>query len=513
MRLSTATLLALAASTVQAGDFNNTLGNSDLSCVGTFVFGRHNDRTAKPSTVLTNYGATRQVASGSLFRERYFGLKGANTTVKSDYKIDGLNSEGVFVYGDTYAQAPASTVIMYSMISFMQGLYPPTQAWQTDAALADKMDEEMSNGTVVESPFNGYQYVFMDIQQDDSEDYIWINGDDSCPNSDNAIAGFNKTEFFKEMNASTYDFYKSLGSIIPNSSYAHSKLNFKNAMNVYDFMHVNYIHDEDLAKNWNETIMHKVSYLADAAQWGISYNASNATDPLTLGGQSLLGGVANYLNATKTAGSPYINYFVGSFNTMYQIGGLLQLNEVSDNFTGMPDYGSVYVFDLLHSNSTSDYYVQFSFRNGTNDGSKLEVYPLFGSDEDLMSWSNFTSNIDKVSIRNVEDWCAACGSTSERCTVYSTLYESAESLENKNVSLSELASGDYSSLDINTPSLSNAAAGGIGAGVTIGVFLLVGGFAYLLYRSKKGSSSVLPTSFHKETGMDAPSVTSKGSTL
>ncbi|GMF01723.1 unnamed protein product [[Candida] boidinii] len=131
-------------------------------------------------------------------------------------------------------------------------------------------------------------------------------------------------------------------------------------MSIYDFMNVNYIHNETLAKEWNDELIYQVKILADQAQWGISYSSENKLADFTIGGQSLLGGVYNYLNETKVNGSPYINYFTGSYNTMYQIAGLLGLNEVSADFTGMPDYGATYVWDLL-KNSDGDY---FLFLNG-----------------------------------------------------------------------------------------------------------------------------------------------------
>lgn len=67
--------------------------------------------------------------------------------------------------------------------------------------------------------------------------------------------------------------------------------------------------------------------------------------PMTIGGRSLLGAAYSYLNTTLHSGSPYINYFTGSFNTMYQIGGLLALYTIDSKFETMPDYGATYVFD------------------------------------------------------------------------------------------------------------------------------------------------------------------------
>ncbi|ODV88128.1 hypothetical protein CANARDRAFT_26284 [[Candida] arabinofermentans NRRL YB-2248] len=497
MKLSTSILTSVFAALVPyVSATDATTLSDDLSCVGTFIFGRHNDRVVKPANYLTTYGARRQVASGNFHRERYFGLDADGNSVDSDFVISGLNPEGYFVYGDTYAQTSAATVLEYSQISFLQGLYPQSNAVNEVKSLQISQEPQLANGTDVVSPLNGYQYVFMDIQQEDSEDYIWIRGDANCPASDDAVADWYNTDAFLSMNESTYDFYQSLSSVLPKKKWPKWKLNFGNAMSISDYMYVNSIHNETLAAEWNSTLLHQVLTLADSAQWGISYDANDKLNNFTIGGQTMLGAVVNYLNTTKVEGSPYINYFTGAFNTMYQIWGLMDLNLVSDNFTGMPDYGATLVWDLLQSNSSSDYFVQFSFRNGTDDTDLINSYPIFNSSSTVMAWDDFVSNMEKVSIRSLQSWCSACSSEAEQCVQYSSTYTEASDLKSKGVSLSELADGDYSSLNLdNGSSLSNAAAGGIGAGVTIGVFLILGAVAYLLFKSKKKSEpeAILPT--------------------
>ncbi|ESX02707.1 hypothetical protein KL918_002524 [Ogataea parapolymorpha] len=465
------------------------------SCVGTFIFGRHNDRVAKPANYLTTLGAVEQVESGTFYRERYFGLDEDGNSVNSDFVINGLDPQGYFVYGDTYAQCPASTVIEYSQMSFLQGLYPPSTAVNTNETLADTQDSELSNGTSVEAPLGGYQYVFMDVQSETSDDYFWIKGDENCPSSDAAIDAWYDTEAFKALNSSTFDFYQSLADLLPSTKFPKSKLNFGNAMNINDFVFVESIHDEDWATKWNSSLRYQIATLADAAQWGISYDASNKLNNFTIGGQSLLGASLTYLNATKEKGSPYINYFTGSFNTMYQIFGLLELNQISDNFTGMPGYGATLVWDLLKDTS-DNYFVQFSFKNGTDDDDELVAYPLFGLNSTVLSWDDFVAKTEAVSITNLEDWCGKCSSTSSQCTRYSSTYEQASEAEDKGIDLEKVADGSY-----HLNKLTNAGAGGIGAGVTIGVFLILGAlvFAWKKLRSKKAPLLPVAKTVSRET--------------
>lgn len=479
-------LTLFAGSAVADSDVSASGLPDDYQCVGTFIFGRHNDRVTKPAKVLTTLGAKEQVASGSFYRKRYFGLTEDGNETSSDFRIDGLNDQGVFVYGETYSQCPAKTVLEYSQLSFLQGLYPPTSALDSNSTLSDEDDSALSNGTEVSAPFDGYQYVFMDIQQETSDEYFYIEGTENCPTSDSAIEKWETGDEFKKLNESTFDFYQSLSQILPESKYPKSKLNFGNAMSIFDFMNVNYIHNKELASKYNETLLRKVAVLADKAQWGISYDPSNTLNNFTIGGRALLGAAYHYLNATKIAGSPYINYLIGSYNTMYQMSGLLQLNKVSDNFTGMPNYGATYVFDLLKDKS-SNYYVMFSFKNGTYDGVPLTTYPIFGTSDNLMKWSDFEDNINQVAIKNLKQWCNSCESEASQCDQYSSAYTYGTKLEDDGVNLSSLASGETHVE--SSGGLTNAGAGGIGAGVTIGVFLIIGALGYLLFRHRKNSKT------------------------
>ncbi|GME86386.1 unnamed protein product [Ambrosiozyma monospora] len=327
-----------------------------------------------------------------------------------------------------------------------------------------------------------------------------IKGDVNCPSSDKAIKTYLKSDDFQNINSSTYDFYQSLSSVLPAKQFPSYSLNFGQAYQIFDYVNVNWIHDEDKPSSWNSTLLFQLRTLADAYQWGI---ANAATHNATIGGQSMLGAVYKYLNTTKVEGSPYINYFTGSYNTMNQMFSLMQMDKVSENFTGLPDYGATLVWDLLQETSSNDYYVQFSFMNGTtpDNGTPLVAYPEFGSSDTLMSWSDFETAIKNVSILQLSNWCSTCNVSIEdapQCAKYSNAYEFGTQLSDKGVDLKEVANGDYSSLDIKKSSLTNAGAGGIGAGVTIFVFGVLGALGWLFCKSRKnskkqGNDTVLPT--------------------
>ncbi|ODV96289.1 hypothetical protein PACTADRAFT_49657 [Pachysolen tannophilus NRRL Y-2460] len=501
MKFLQLSILTLVANTLVAfADSDSNLNlDSEYSCVGTFIFGRHNDRNVKPATLLTTLGQENQYKSGQFYRERYFGLDSDNNDIDSDYAISGLNNQGAYIGGQFYGQVTSDSVLLFSHVSFLQGLYPPTTVDDTNTTLADETLSILANGSTVEGPLNGYQYVQTYVQEAETPNYIWIKGDVDCTSANDAIDDYLASDDFKAINESTLDYYQSLRSLIPEDAFSTDELNFGNAMSIFDYMNVYSIHNATLSALWNETLLYRVRVLADEYNWAVNVGDSDNLSNLTLGGQTLAGAIVKYLNVTKEESTPYINYFTGSYNTMFQIAGVLELNEASVNFTGMPEYGATLVFDLLKDTNDS-YYVQFSFRNGTADSVPLTVYPLFGGSDTILSWEDFVSKMEAVSISSLDKWCEKCSATLDMCIPYSTNYEDAEKLTSKGVSLSEILAGNYSTLDISSATentgLTLADAGGIGAGVTIGVFLILAALAfafYKLYLSKKSKRQITST--------------------
>jgi hypothetical protein len=423
--------------------------------VGTFIFGRHGDRLQKPTVILTPVGSQEVYEQGSFMHNRYFNSS-------SEYAISGLNY--TYVPTQLNAFAPNSDVLQKSAMGFLQGLYPPLDG---DVTYEDEVQgSEMANGTVEITPLDGFQYVIHDGIDTNSPNNIWIQGDTSCPAYTNASNAYFDTEEFLSLNSSTFDFYQSLYPLVE-GAFTKEELNYGNAYEIFDHFVVNSVHNQtfaDLLSNQTETDnFNQVRYLQDVYSKATNYNASNSNT--TIGGATMLAFIQSQLNLTQTTGAPYISYAAGSYDTFYQLFGRLGLYNVNatvDNtFTGILNYAAAAVFDLIEMNN--DYYIQFSFRNGTDDSAEALIYPIFGSTSNMIPYSEFVSQAANSSIANLQSWCKACDSWSQAmCAVYSPEY---------------LAAIDGTSSNNELPKqskLSLADAGGIGAGVTIGVFLIAG---------------------------------------
>lgn len=469
----------------------------DYEIVGSFIFGRHNDREAKPATVLTPIGATNQYITGQFYRERYFGINSdGERNDTSSTLIKGLNDEGLFVDGQLYAEAISSNVILFSHYAFLQGLYPPTNLVKAD--YVDEMMAELANGTVVENPLDGYQYVKSNIQENATDAYIHIKGDVNCPSLTSATKKTMKSELWSTYSNESAEFLQSLYEYdFIKETFSESELTFTNSMNIYDELNVNTIHNATVAKEISEDVVRQVKVWSDLYQWTLSDKTINTN--LTIGAQSLLGNMVTRLNTTKVKGTPFLTYYTGSFNTMFQLASILDLDQQDERFKTMPDYGCTYVFELL-SDSNEDIFVRFSFQNGTSElGQEPTSYALFNSTDEIMPWDDFVTNAKNAGISGVSTWCDACGYNDgsdtamlDMCVPYSNLYESAKQLEAEGVNLSSI---DIDSDDQDSGSnLTLADAGGIGAGVTIGVFLILGAafFLFKKVRSRKQTSPVLP---------------------
>jgi hypothetical protein len=78
---------------------------------------------------------------------------------------------------DSTASAPVDNVLQASGIGFLSGLYPPVGPTLGSQSLR--------NGTVVESPLNGFQLIPLQVVQSGagSEDSAWLQGATNCANA------------------------------------------------------------------------------------------------------------------------------------------------------------------------------------------------------------------------------------------------------------------------------------------------------------------------------------------
>lgn len=476
MHFTTLPLLAILASSAAAE-----------TVLGVYIFSRHGDRTPKalPPANLTDLGYAEVFTSGTYYRNRY-------VAADASRPIHGLNTD-IVKQSQISASAPVDTVLQSSAMGFLQGLYPPVGTTLGSSTLR--------NGTIVESPLNGYQLIPLEqvTTGANSENSAWLQGATNCANAQVSSNNYFSSSQYLDTLASTQDFYNGLSPMI-NRTFTAAQTSFKNAYTIFDLLNVASIHNASNsfpnADLLTPETFFQVRTLADQHEFGLAYNESEPIRAVT--GSIIAGEVIDALNNTIIGkGKNKFNIQFGAYAGMMSFFGLAKLTAVDEDFSGVPDYASSLSWELVTNatvNATSfpsedDISVRFYFHNGTTSASsEPREFPLFGTGRSPLPWSEFVSGMTKFSISGQKQWCTACGNSTGAC------------------SPSALGDGDSSVGPTSTGSdtgnggkggISKAVAGVIGAMVTLGVILgaellilLVGGFTLVSKRKLNRTASV-----------------------
>ncbi|KXL50179.1 hypothetical protein M433DRAFT_61756 [Acidomyces richmondensis BFW] len=447
-----------------------TLSNETV--LGVYMFHRHGDRTAKawPPANLTDLGYKEVYMSGQYYRSRY---------IDSDatYKIYGIASD-IVDESQISVSSPLDTVLQNSAMGFLQGLYPP---------VGSSLDTELlRNGTTITAPLSGYQLIPVDVVSGGTgeENDVWLQGDSGCARATIDSNDYFLSQQYNELLHSTESFYQSLLPVV-NSTFDSSELNYKNAYTIFDYINVAEIHNVSFHPGnviTNETF-HQLFTLASAHEWGLAYNKSanmSAIAAMVVAAQAV-DFLNNTINSNGSSGTGKIGIQFGAYGTFSSFFGLAipDIDAVDPNLYGICDYASSMVWEMFTNTSTpvtptsfpstDEIFVRFMFHNGSaSNVSEPRLYPLFGSNQTVLSWKDFTDGMSKFSIGTTEQWCNSCGNTTGTCAAYAPSGSSGSSTSGTNN-------------DHNGNGLSPAVNGVIGAMVTLAVVLGVEALIMLLF--------------------------------
>ena len=367
------------------------------------------------------------------------------------------------------ASAPTDTVLQSSALGFLQGLYPPVGIQLGSNTLR--------NGTVVQSPLNGYQIIPLQTVETgaNSENAAWLQGSTNCANAQISSNNYFASPQYMTTLNQTQSLYNDIYPYV-NKTFSQSATSFKNAYTIWDLLNVASIHNNSASIPDDET-MTQLRYLADQHEFGLAYNSSEPIRAVT--GSIIAAEVLEALNTTITGkGKSKLNIQFGAYAGMFSFFGLSNLTQVNPDFYGVPDYTSSLVWELVTNatvNATSfpsndEIFVRFLFHNGTTSNISEPVeYPLFNTNQMPLSWSDFASHMSNIAIPDQQSWCTACGNSTGVC---SSAYLNGDDGSSSS-SGSSKSSGSGSGI-------SKAVAGVIGAMVTLAVILAIEGAILLL---------------------------------
>ncbi|KAK6365296.1 hypothetical protein LTR64_008799 [Lithohypha guttulata] len=465
---------------------------------GVLVFTRHGDRTAKYHSgyQMTNLGASQLYDSGRFYRQRYVENGAAN-------RIAGIASNQVNNQ-QVWARAPDQAVLYQSATNFLQGLYPPLNELESQSAT--KALTITSNTT---GPLNGYQFILIHGEGETDPDTIWIKGDDACPAYSRASESYTASIEYKATLDKTSDFYSQLANLLA-PVMGEENVTYKNAYDVFDLLNVATIHNGSIVSQITADDLDQLRYFANEYEWNHNFNASQPGR--SIGGMSLAGAILQRLQATidTSAVRNKFQLMAGSYDTFLAFFGLTNLTAAGENFYGLPEYAASMAFELFTEAGDlerpasfptedavgHDLKVRFLFRNGTDGSDELAVYPLFGGSELAIPYGQFADILGSRAINSVRQWCVACGSTQDFCVAANATSSAAIGPSSKTTAFSSRSA------------LSNAAAGGIGAGITLAVVAIIGGVLLTVLRKRKQSHAmtVAYAAEKRSSGSDSDSV-------
>jgi hypothetical protein len=440
------------------------VANCKETVLGVYIFSRHGDRTAKstPPANLTDLGYEEIFTSGTYFRNRYI-AEGAPS------QIHGMNTDLV-KQSQITVSAPLDTVLQNSALGFTQGLYPPVG--QTLGS------NTLRNGTVVQSPLNGYQLIPIELVSNGggSEDSAWLQGAQNCANAQiSSNSYFSTPEYMATLNK-TQSFYNGVAPMV-NRTFTAAQTSYANAYTIFDLLNVASIHNSSDDFQSSELLTPETFFqlrtLGDQHEFNLAYNESEPIRAMT--GAVIASQVLQALNGTITGkGQNKLNVQFGAYAGMFSYFGLAGLLQVNPDFYGVPDYASTLTWELITNAtvsstsfpSTDEIGVRFLFHNGTTSNiSEPTVYPLFGQSNTVLSWNDFVTGMKKFAVGNQQDWCTLCGNSTGVCA------PSALSGSSGSGNSSGPTSCTSSSQNSSGGGISKAVAGVIGAMVTLAVIL------------------------------------------
>ncbi|KXT05580.1 hypothetical protein AC578_3703 [Pseudocercospora eumusae] len=446
------------------------------------VFNRHGDRTSKfyPNYQMTSLGAQQCYNSGSYYRSLYLNSS-------SPSHIAGI-SEDTADFNQLWASAPDQPVLFQTALNFMQGLYPP---------LGSNKAQVLANGTTIEAPLDGYQYIHIQGEDEKSPDTIWLKGDDECPTYENASKSYRQSPQYLSLMNSTRDFYSQFSPLLSDILGGDQNLTYKNAYNIFDLLNTAKVQNSSISNQISEQNLNEARVLANAWEFNHNYNASQPDR--MIGGESLAGGILRQIDSVVAEkAATKFSLMTGSYDTFLAFFGLLGLPALDSDFEGLPNYAASIAFELFSEAdgaefAEGDLRVRFLFRNGTEGGEELRAWPLFGTGQQDLRYEEFAERLGEKAITTVGEWCARCQAEADFCLAEG---EGAAAVQGQEGVDDE---------DEDDGGLSLAGAGGIGAGVTLAVVAVVGLLAWMLLRKRRASTAVPVMAERKMSDADSGS--------
>ncbi|GAB5590711.1 hypothetical protein Unana1_05611 [Umbelopsis nana] len=381
--------------------------NTQSQVIATFILARHGDRTAnygnpwnftEAADELTPLGKNMLYNQGQFIRSVY--LDSASTTMVK-------NISSIYSMSQVSTLSSDNEVILASASAFLQGVFPPTLN-STDPS----MSSTLANGTTVYTPLGGYQYIPINTMPDASD--IALDGWVDCTAMKQGFATFQNSQAWSDKQTETQAFFDNLSPFLGGRP-----SNLANVYSIYDYLNYQYTYNSSVTQQLGQS---NFLYLKSLANW-YEYNTygGNYDSINTIAGATFASQLWKDINTTITSNtkSPKFTYYADGFQTFISFFDLYNLTNTNPEFQSITEFGSALVFEISSQSNAesiqfSDYAVRMLYKNGTDAGTPLVPYGLFGMSSGGMPLDLFMSNISARSVNNLTSWCTLCGNTFSR---------------------------------------------------------------------------------------------------
>lgn len=349
-------------------------------------------------------------------------------------------------------------------------------------------------------------------------EFVYVGGSLECPAFVLAVDDYIGTTEFSLQQAASDSVYQKIGPAFLGGVLPPDKWGYINAYAIYDYLSYQNQHNSTAAElfasdayidpNTGSSYLDTLRYYSNEQQYawfGNKYANNDITGTGFLGGvQGSISTIAGNTMAAKMLGQLQtaiayegeyyqLSLLFGDYEPLLSFFSLADLPPLDSAFYGMPNFGSVGVFELFSYAETSDVtwpseddlWVRFYFRNGTDTSEPFQSYPLFnnGPDSTDMRWSDFQASMMGIIVGDIGEWCQQCGASySGSDRIFCSYWNASDSIE-----------GIIDSFNSGHHGISPAVSGVIGAivalviaGLIFAILMLLGGLRFHRVKSHKG---------------------------
>ncbi|KAF5381224.1 hypothetical protein D9757_007845 [Collybiopsis confluens] len=341
------------------------------------------------NTVITPLGLREELLTGQYLRNIYL-----NSTSPSFIK--GITSNiadpnQITVIADA---AGEGGVIMNSAEALLQGLFPPNADYNTTLA----------NGTIVEAPLGGYQYI--EIESALSENDVTLEGWTSCDPFDAATADFYNSALFNQTEQDNADFFANLPQYLD----GRGDVNLQNMWNIFDYMNVQSIHNSTF--DLPEQVLAQGRTLAAFHEYGV-FTSPQLGGIGNIGLRTMLPGIFEGISSIANSSDPLkIYYNAIAYKSFFTLFNMTGADTQDPSLTGLVNYAASVAIEVRQPDSGGEPVLRLQFKNGTKSDAQSTLN-WFNTTGDIPV-SMLTNYLSPVAINSTADWCTVCSNTQDR---------------------------------------------------------------------------------------------------